>query len=675
MRRLLLPLLLFFAFFSSASARDLIVYGGTPSGLAAGITAARDGANVLVIEPTRWIGGMVTGGLARTDVGNEKTIGGFPLEFFTRAGRNAAAGFKWYAEPQLNMATFEDLILETGVEVIRSQRLASVEVKDSCILSLTTADGTRYEGAQFIDASYEGDLMAMAGVNYIVGRESRAQYEEPLAGFTIMPIRERSAEIMSRAGQPAYIHGTPAPISALKDDGSLLFGVFRADPTKKTGDADGLTQAYNYRIIVTQRPEILVPFPKPEDYDADRYELLLRLIEAYPKVAFGRIFHLGEIDNGKYDLNAQGLFSTDHPGFNSAYPDGDWPTRESIIAEHITHLQGMLWFLSHDPRVPQYLRDEAATWGLCNDEFIDNDYWPYALYIREGRRMIGDYVMRQQDLTADITKSDSVGMGSFLIDCHIVQRVVTEDGLVTDEGSFHDTPARPYHIPYRSLTPKATECENLLVTVCFSASHIAYCSMRMEPVYMAMGHAAGLASLEAKNSGLPVQDIDVPALQKKLLGQKAVLDLDLPEITLSSKLPGLVVDDQAATYTGDWTNSSYGNPVDGASKHDGGEGQGKKAARFETTIPAAGTYTVNLAYVAAPNRASNVSVIVTHAAGDSRLTLNQIATPADDPHFATLGDFVFEAGANAVVTITNEGAYGIVGVDAVQWIAKDAPSR
>jgi len=670
MHRSFLPLLLFVASSFPASARDLIVYGGTPSGLAAGISAAREGAEVLVIEPTRWIGGMVTGGLARTDVGNRETIGGFPLEYFSRAGRNVPAEFMWYADPHFNTETFEDLILESGIEVIREQRLASVEVRDSRILSLTTADGTRHEGAQFIDASYEGDLMAMAGVTSIVGRESRDEYDETLAGFTIMPIRERSAEVMSRAGNPAYIHGTPASISALAPDGSLLFGVFKADPSKKQGDADGLTQAYNFRIIVTQRPELLVPFPKPSHYDPARYELLLRLIRAYPKVAFGRIFHLGEIANGKYDLNAQGLFSTDHPGFNTGYPGGDWIIREKIIAEHLTHLQGMLWFLTHDERVPAYLREEAATWGLCKDEFVDNGHWPYALYIREGRRMRGDYVMRQQDLTADIKKPDSVAMGSFLIDCHIVQRVMTDEGNVTDEGSFHDTPARPYQIPYRCLTPKVEECENLLVTVCFSASHIAYCSMRMEPVYMATGHAAGLASVQADKSGVAVQAIGMPALQAKLLQQKAIIDLNLPDITLSTKLPGLVLDDQSGTYSGDWTSSSYGNPIDGSSRHDGGDSRGNKSARFEFTIPEAGRYSVNVAYVSAPNRAGNASVLVQCRSGEDHHMLDQKKPPVGDPHFASLGDYDFEEGERATILITNEGADGIVGIDAVQLIRK-----
>ncbi|TLD68695.1 FAD-dependent oxidoreductase [Phragmitibacter flavus] len=656
---------------AAATTHDLIVYGATPSGIAAAVTAAREdkNASILLIEPTAWIGGLVTGGLCRSDIGNAATIGGFPLEFFTLAAKNADPKFMWYADPKYNMTTFQTLLKNhPNITLITTQRLQSVTTEDRRIQSLTTTDGSTHTAEQFIDASYEGDLMAQAGVSYLVGRESRDQYNEPLAGFTIMPIRERSDEIMSRAGNPSYIHGTPAKISALDDNGNILFGVFKADPTKKPGDADGLTQAYNYRIVVTQRPDLLGPFPKPQNYDPKRYELLLRLTEAFPKVAFGRIFHLGEIANGKYDLNAQGLFSTDHPGFNTDYPDGDWTSREKIIQEHIDHLQGMLWFLSHDPRVPQNIRDEANTWGLCNDEFTDNQNWPYALYIREGRRMIGSYVMRQQDLTADIKKPDSIAMGSFLIDCHIVQRVVTEDGHVTDEGSFQDTPARPYHIAYRSITPKIEECENLLVTVTCSASHIAYCSMRMEPVYMALGHAAGLASIQALKNQQPVQSIDVAALQQKLLAQKAVIDLNLPDITLSTKLPGIVQDDQAATYTGHWTSSGYGNPIDGSSHHDGGDDQGNKTATFTIAVPENGKYQVRLAYAPAPNRASNVPIIITHADGEATHQVNQKTPPKDDPHFTTLGSYSFKKDQPAIIQITNKDANGIVGIDAIQLL-------
>ncbi|MDQ3621990.1 MAG: FAD-dependent oxidoreductase, partial [Verrucomicrobiota bacterium] len=516
----------------AADGFDVVVYGGTPAGLAAGIVAAREGASVIVIEPTKWIGGMVTGGLTRSDVGKQETVGGFAREFFARAAASKPGTPMWYAEPHVNLATFEAMVREVpqgGIQIVKEQRLKSVAVEGARIKSITTADGKTYAGNMFVDATYEGDLMARADVSYIVGRESRDQYGEPLAGFYPMPVRPHDAEVMAGVCSclggkgPHYIHGTPAKIPARDDSGKLLFGVTEASAAP--GSADTLSQAYNFRVVVTRRTDIRVPFPKPAKYDPSRYELLLRLIKAYPSVRFGRLFHLGAVANGKYDLNAQGLFSTDYPGGNTAYPDGDDATRDTIWQDHADYIQGMLWFLGHDPRVSRELRDETNEWGLCRDEFADNDHWPYALYVREARRMIGEYVMIQKDCQTDIIKPDSVGMGSFVIDCHIVQRIVAGDGTVTDEGSFPDAPARPYQIAYRSLAPKKAECENLLVPVCFSASHVAYCSMRMEPVYMAMGHASGLAAMMAIKHRKSVQEIDVPALQAKLREQKAVLEL------------------------------------------------------------------------------------------------------------------------------------------------------
>jgi hypothetical protein len=337
------------------------------------------------------------------------------------------------------------------VKVVTTQSLKSITKEGARITSLTTADGTTYQGKMFMDASYEGDLLAAAKVSYIVGRESRAHYGEPLAGYYPMPIRPRTVEVMesdcpSIGGKgPAYIHGTPASISGLGADGKPIFGVFPASKLQP-GDADHRTQAYNFRICVTQRPDIFVPFPKPANFEASRYELLLRLIQAFPGVRFGRLFHIGLTSHSKYDLNAQGLFSTDYPGANFGYPDGDAATRTRIWQDHIDFTQGMFWFLGHDERVPRSLREQALSWGLCKDEFADNNHWPYALYIREGRRMIGEHVMVQKDLQTDIFKEDGVGMGSFLIDCHIVQRILAEDGTVRDEGSFQDTPALPYHI-------------------------------------------------------------------------------------------------------------------------------------------------------------------------------------------------------------------------------------
>jgi ribulose 1,5-bisphosphate synthetase/thiazole synthase len=509
---------------------DVVVYGGTPGGLIAAIAAAREGASVVVIEPSAWLGGMVTGGLARSDVGKQETIGGYTREFFTRAAARYGGEFLFQAEPHANMETFREMLREAKVEVVTKTALDRVAVANQRIESLTTTDGRRFFARQFIDASYEGDLLAAAGVSWRAGREARAEFNEPLAGFYPMPLRARSQEVMSSEAKgvggtgPSYVHGTPAAISGVDAAGKPIAGVV-ADPGLKPGSADNLLQAYNFRLTVTQRPDLLVPFPKPANYDAARYELLMRMIAHYPGIRFARIFHPGPIANGKFDLNAQGLFSSDLPGGNQGYVEGDAATRARIRQDHIDFLQGLLWFLSHDERVPQRLRAETQSWGLCRDEFTDNQHWSYAMYVRAARRMVGEYVMVQRDCQLGLRKPDSIAMGSFLIDCHIVQRILHTDGTVRDEGAFPDTPTKPYEIPYRSITPKRSECENLLVPVCASASHIAFCTLRMEPVFMALGHAAGLASVQAMRANQAVQQIDIPTLQARLREQNAVIQL------------------------------------------------------------------------------------------------------------------------------------------------------
>lgn len=651
---------------------DLVIYGGTPAGIIAGVAAAREGASVILIEPTKWIGGMVTGGLTKSDIGREETIGGYTREFFTRAAARYGGRFMWYAEPHANLETYQAMLREAKVVVVTGRCLKSVIRAGGRIASFTTEDGQTYGGRQFIDATYEGDLMARAGVSYIVGREGREQYGEPLAGFYPMPVRPRTDEVMASdcacvgGSGPHYIHGTPAKMSARDENGKLLFGVMESKA--RPGSADKLTQAYNFRVVVTKRPDIRVPFPKPSSYDAKRYELLLRLIKAYPAVRFGRLFHLGECANGKFDLNAQGLFSTDYPGGNTDYPDGDFATRARIWQDHVDFIRGMLWFLGHDERVPRALRDETGEWGLCRDEFTDNAGWPYALYVREARRMVGEYVMVQKDCQGDIAKPDSVGMGSFVIDCHIVQRIVAEDGTVTDEGSFPDAPAKPYQIPYRSLTPKRAECENLLVPVCLSASHIACCSLRMEPVYMALGQASGLAAVQAIKNKQAVQAVDVGELQAKLREQKAVLELKVAAGTASAGLPGIVVDDEAATFMGDWTASNYGDPVDGSSRHDANVGKGRKTARFVLKVPRAGSYEVRFAYTSSANRASNVPITIEHAGGVKTVAVNEKLAPKLDKHFVALGTFRFTPEQPAVILVSNAGTDGFVAVDAVQLL-------
>jgi hypothetical protein len=440
------------------------------------------------------------------------------------------------------------------------------------------------------------------------------------------------------------------------------------------GDADGLTQSYNFRLVVTRDPANRVPFPKPARFDPARYELLRRLVQRYPEIRFARIFHLGNIACGKFDLNAQGLFSTDLPAANVAYPDGDYATRERIRQEHIDHIQGMVWFLGHDESVPARLRAETNAWGLCRDEFTDNGHWPYALYVREARRMIGEAVLTQHDLQSALPKPDSVAMGSFVIDSHIVQRIVAPDGTVRDEGSFEDARVRPYQIPYRSITPRRSECENLLVPVCLSASHIAYCSLRMEPQYMALGQASGIAALQTLADRRAVQDIDVAVLQAKLREENAVLEFAVSGTT-SAGLPGIVIDDEAAEFTGRWVSTNYGTPIDSGSRHDGDTDKGAKTARFAVTLPRPGRYEVRFAYTPAPNRASAVPIVVEHADGFATVSVDQKVPPPLEKHFVSLGTFRFSPGRPASVTISNAGTDGYVSVDAVQFLESGLSPR
>ncbi len=654
------------------SKHDLVIYGASPAGLMAGVAASREGASVVVLEPTPWIGGMVAGGLSKTDKGKEETIGGLAREYFERCAKNYENPVMWYGEPHVYQAVFAEMVAEAGFEVHTGQRIDTVELIDGQIVSVTTLDGRTWPGKMFVDASYEGDLMARAGVSYRVGREGRDEYEEELAGYYPNEPRGFSNEVMASdcpcvGGEgPHYVHGAPGVIAALGKDGEPLPGIVRS--SAEPGSADGFTQSYNFRLCVTQDPDNLVPWPKPAHYDTARYDLLLRLIETYPGIPFGRLVHLGEVINGKYDLNAQGLFSTDYVGGNTDYPDGDYETRARIWQDHIDYVQGMMWFLAHDERVPESLRKDTQSWGLCKDEFTDNENWSYHLYVREARRMVGAYVMTQDDVQRRLIKEDTVGMGSFIIDSHIVQRIVDADGNVIDEGAY-DAPARPYQMPYRCLTPKKEECENLLVPVCLSASHVAYCTIRMEPVYMAMGHASGVAAVQAIKDKKPVQDIDVVQLQTKLKEQHQVMELEgMKDLILAENLPGIVVDQDDAEFTAFWQSSSYGNPVDGGSRHDANASKGEATAIFTVPVPDEGKYEVRFAYPAAPNRASNVPITVRHADGEETKIVNQKETPPIDGLFISLGVFRFGPDTPAKVVVTNEDTDGIVGVDAVQLI-------
>jgi hypothetical protein len=382
-------------------------------------------------------------------------------------------------------------------------------------------------GKVFIDASYEGDLMARAGVAYTWGRESTDRYGERLAGMRAPHFRRRYMPEEYRTPTIEYMHHGQfgADIPARGADGKLLWGV-EERPTQPIGSADKRVQAYCFRLIATQRPDLKLPWPKPARYEPQRYELLLRYIQAHPGICFTRLVHFGPIPNGKFDLNASGPFSIDYIGGNRDYPDGDYATRERIYRDHEDYEKGFLWFLANDSRIPKDLRDDANSWGLARDEFTDSGNWPTQLYVREARRMIGEYVMTEHDILTHKTKQDSVGMGSFVLDSHWVQRFENEQGFVRVEGHLDESihlAQSPYEISYRSLMPKKQQCRNLLVPVCLSATHVAICTIRMEPVYMILGHSAGSAAAMAIRSGKPVQDVDLRILLRNLREQGQVL--------------------------------------------------------------------------------------------------------------------------------------------------------
>jgi hypothetical protein len=519
----LLPLLLLIALSCSAQPTfDVVVYGGTAGGVMTAVAAARQGAKTVLLEPRHQIGGMVAGGLSGTDVGKREVIGGLALEFYFRAGRAYALDrhlqeVAWMPEPKVAAEVFRALLRESGVTLLEGHRLAEqggVRREGGRVLELICENGARIVGKVFADASYEGDLMAQSGVSYTFGREGSAQYGESLAGV--------------RAVTPS--HQFAVDIPARDEQGRVLPEV-STEPRGEPGAADRRIQAYNFRVIATNVPENRLPWPKPTGYDPARYELLARYLTAMTSY-LGRPMRLNEVSllrvipNGKMDLNNRGGFSTDFIGRNYEYPEGSYAVRERIWREHVDYQQGFYYFLAHDPRVPAALRDEMNSYGLPKDEFASNGHWPDQLYIREGRRMVGDFVATQKDLQTDRAKSDVIGMGSYNSDSHNVQRFINAGGFVENEGDVQ-VPVQPYQIPFRVLLPKRSEVANLLVPVCFSASHVAYSSLRMEPQYMILGHAAGIAAATAAKSGLAVQDTDIAALQRQLRKEGAVFERGL----------------------------------------------------------------------------------------------------------------------------------------------------
>jgi len=511
---------------------DIVVYGGTSAGVIAAVQAARMSKSVVLVCPDKHLGGLSSGGLGWTDTGRKEVIGGLARQFYHRIwqhyqrddawkwqdrseygnrgqGTPAIDGAErtmWIFELHVAERVFEDLVAEHHIPVHRDEwldRERGVQKVGGRIHSISMLSGKTFYGKVFIDATYEGDLMASAGVSYHVGRESNSRYGETWNG--VQPDARHHGHYFKKPVDPYVTPGDP---------NSRLLPRISRDPIGTNGQGDDRIQAYCFRMCLTNVPENRVPFRRPDDYDPTQYELLLRVFDTGWRETFAKF---DPIPNHKTDTNNHGPFSTDNIGMNYDYPEATYERRRDILAEHETYQKGLMYFIANDPRVPADVQERMRQWGLAKDEFTDNGHWPHQLYIRESRRMIGVYVMTENDVLCKRVVPQPVGMGSYAMDSHNVQRHVTADGLVQNEGDIGVSPPEPYRIAYGALCPKKGECENLLVPVCVSSSHIAYGSIRMEPVFMILGQSAATAAVHAIDAGCAVQDVDDSGLRGQLV--------------------------------------------------------------------------------------------------------------------------------------------------------------
>jgi hypothetical protein len=568
---------------------DVCVFGATPGGIAAAVQAARMGKSVVIAEPGRFIGGMTTGGLGATDIGNKAAIGGIGREFYRRIAKHysrdsawkfetreeyfarrasgqskasdlgSADATMWTFEPHVAEMVFNDMLQEAKVPVYFEQRLTLVRKDGARISEMVVENANIYRAKVFIDATYEGDLLAKADVTLIVGRESNREYGETLNGIRAQTPKHQFAVAVNpylkpgntNSGLLPFIQGgdsaAPAPGRPLErdkpaddDKTDKADSADKADSTElrrvdekansgpnTPGSGDNRVQAYNYRLCFTTNEANRLPLEPPPGYNPAKYELLARYFKAL--AAAGHKPKLSEfwnpiwLPNQKTDINNNGGFSTDFLGASWSYPETDYANRARIAKEHEDYIRGFLTFLATSPHVPENLRGEMKLWGPCKDEFITTDGWPNQLYVREGRRMISDYVMTESHCRGQEKADDSIALAAYNMDSHNVQRIV-KNGRAENEGDVQVAPMSPYPISYRAIVPKRSECENLLVPVCLSASHIAYGSIRMEPVFMILGQSAATAACLAIDEKIRVQKVDYAKLRARLLADKQVLD-------------------------------------------------------------------------------------------------------------------------------------------------------
>ena len=673
---------------ATAEQYDVVVYGGTSAGVIAAVQAKKMGKTVVLVGPDKHLGGLSSGGLGWTDTGNKSVIGGLARDFYHRIyleyqkdtswkqqkkteygnkGQGTAAmdgenRTMWIFEPSVAERVFEGLIKEHNIPVFRDQWLdrdRGVVKKDARIQSITMLTGQTYTGAMFIDATYEGDLMAAARIPYTVGREPKSQFNETLNGIVAAHSKSHQFE---RDVSPYKIPGD-------KTSG-LVPRIHDGDPGKD-GDGDKRIQAYCYRMCLTNDPANRIPFARPDGYDPAQYELLKRYIAAGWK--WGNIIaKFDPIPNHKTDTNNHGAFSFDNIGMNYDYPDATYERRRQILAEHQLYQKGLLYFLANDPGIPEEIRQRMNQWGLPKDEFTDNAGWPHQIYVREARRMLGETIINENHLTRKIPTPRSIGMGSYNMDSHNVQRYVDARGFARNEGDVQVNPGGPYPIDYGALLPHKTDATNLLVPVACSTTHIAYGSIRMEPVFMILGQSATTAAILALDAGIPVQKLPYDTLKTRLEKDGQILEYTRPPGAAikppSVKLDGILIDDTAAEKLGNWASGTLNGTqrIGDGYIHDSNEAKGQKTIRWTIPIKTPATYEIHLHYPPNPNRATNVPIRILGPGIDKTIKVNQQNKEAS----AHLGTFPLKTNDNLTIAIDTKDTDGHVVADGVQLIAK-----
>ena len=665
---------------------DVIVYGATPGGFCAAIAAAREGAKVVLLEPTAHVGGVNTGGLSFSDSIQtvRSTLLGLFEEWHTRiAADYAARGVKlpydvavkdnsvWTYEPHVAARVTDAMLKEAGVSVLTKQPLEGVEKAGTRIVGLRTSGGT-HTAKVFIDATYEGDLMARAGVVWHLGRESRDEYGESFAG------RQYPKEKLAINGFDA--NGLPLPFITSLRPGDDQAG-------------EETVMVYSFRLCLTKNPANRVPFPEPQTYDPARFELIRRYFQKYPNAPLP--WDLYPLPGDKFDANngIGKMFSMGLVGEANGWCASDPAGRAKLWEKHKQYTLEFYKFLTTDPAVPAKIRATMAELGLCRDEFPETQHWSPQLYVREGRRMDGRFTLTQKDVLEDPKKDDAIAISSFPIDSHDCRRIALPDGVINEGTIFPvSMPGRrhgyAYQIPYRAITPSASECSNLLVPVALSATHVAYSSVRVEPTWMAIGQSAGVAAALAAKEGVTVQALDYGRLRARLLAQNQVLDLPvLPPVGKVARssgpisidlksLPGLILDDSQAELSGDWERSTNFKPHVGTGYlHDEQRSDGKSHAVFRFKAPADGEFELRMAYSAHETRTTRLPVTIVGGGTEQSVTVDQTQPLPAGEAFREVGRIRLRLGMDYTITVTNQDTKGFVILDAFQLLPVVAPAK